>query len=201
MLFHPARLRCLGTALLLGLAACGGPAVAPPPIPEPPRAVLPSPLPLRMVTEAAPTLADAPRRVGTGEAAAMGAAATVLGTLGGAIYFGGSCLAGTMGADAGLLALLVCAPVGAVVGGVAGGAAGSQFGKGRGQIVGAVVGAVGGAIAGHQVERHVVRKQTQYEIAVRLEDGTTRTIVQDTAPAWREGDRVRLNGNELRAAS
>jgi outer membrane lipoprotein SlyB len=90
--------------------------------------------------------------------------------------------------------------VGAVVGGVAGGAAGSQFGKGRGQIVGAVVGAVGGAIAGHQVERHVVRKQTQYEITVRLEDGTTRTIVQDTEPTWREGDRVRLNGNEIRAA-
>jgi outer membrane lipoprotein SlyB len=91
--------------------------------------------------------------------------------------------------------------VGAVVGGVAGGAAGSQFGKGRGQIVGTVIGAVGGAIAGHQVERHVVRKQTQYEISVRLEDGTTRTIVQDAEPAWREGDRVRVHGNEIRAAS
>jgi outer membrane lipoprotein SlyB len=91
--------------------------------------------------------------------------------------------------------------VGAVVGGVAGGAAGSQFGKGRGQIVGTVIGAVGGAIAGHQVERHVVRKQTQYEITVRLEDGTTRTIVQDTEPAWRPGDPVRVNGDEIRGAS
>jgi outer membrane lipoprotein SlyB len=91
--------------------------------------------------------------------------------------------------------------IGAVAGGVAGGAVGSQFGKGKGQIVGTVIGAVGGAIAGHQVERHVVRKQTQYEITVRLEDGTTRTIVQDTEPAWRPGDHVRVNGNEIRSAS
>ena len=91
--------------------------------------------------------------------------------------------------------------IGAVVGGVAGGAAGSQFGKGKGQIVGTVIGAVGGAIAGHQVERHVVRKQTQYEITVRLDDGTTRTIVQNTEPAWRPGDQVRVIGNEIRSAS
>jgi outer membrane lipoprotein SlyB len=91
--------------------------------------------------------------------------------------------------------------IGAVVGGVAGGAAGSQFGKGRGQVVGTVIGAVGGAIAGHQVERHVVRKATQYEITVKLDDGTTRTIVQDTAPAWRPGDPVRVVGNEIRGAS
>jgi outer membrane lipoprotein SlyB len=91
--------------------------------------------------------------------------------------------------------------IGAVVGGVAGGAAGSQFGKGKGQIVGTVIGAVGGAIAGHQVERHVVRKQTQYEVTVRLDDGTTRTIVQNTEPAWRPGDQVRVIGNEIRSAS
>jgi outer membrane lipoprotein SlyB len=91
--------------------------------------------------------------------------------------------------------------VGAVAGGVAGGAVGSQFGKGKGQIVGTVIGAVGGAIAGHQVERHVVRKQTQYEITVRLDDGTTRTIVQATEPAWRPGDQVRVIGNEIRSAS
>jgi outer membrane lipoprotein SlyB len=91
--------------------------------------------------------------------------------------------------------------IGAVVGGVAGGAAGSQFGKGKGQIVGTVIGAVGGAIAGHQVERHVARKTTQYEITVKLDDGTTRTIVQATEPAWRPGDQVRVIGNELRSAS
>jgi outer membrane lipoprotein SlyB len=91
--------------------------------------------------------------------------------------------------------------VGAVVGGVAGGAAGSQFGKGRGQIIGTVIGAVGGAMAGHQVERHVVRKHTQYEITVKLDDGTTRAIVQDAEPVWRAGDRVRVNANEIRSAS
>jgi len=91
--------------------------------------------------------------------------------------------------------------VGAVAGGVAGGAVGSQFGKGKGQIVGAVIGAVGGAIAGHEVERHVVRKHTQYEIAVKLDDGTMRTILQEAAPTWRQGDRVQLNGNEIRSAS
>jgi outer membrane lipoprotein SlyB len=91
--------------------------------------------------------------------------------------------------------------VGAVAGGVAGGAVGSQFGKGKGQIVGAVLGAVGGAIAGHQVERHVVRKHTQYEVTVQLDDGTTRTIVQDAEPVWRPGDHVRVNGNEIGSAS
>jgi outer membrane lipoprotein SlyB len=91
--------------------------------------------------------------------------------------------------------------IGAVAGGVAGGAVGSQFGKGRGQIIGTVIGAVGGAIAGHQVERHVVRKQTQHEVTIKLDDGTTRTIVQNTEPAWRPGDHVRVIGNEIHGAS
>ena len=61
-----------------------------------------------------------------------------------------------------------------------------------------VVGAVGGAIAGHQVEKHT-RKTTSYDIVVRLDNGTTRTLSQAQAPAWRPGDRVRLVGEELRA--
>jgi outer membrane lipoprotein SlyB len=90
--------------------------------------------------------------------------------------------------------------VGAVLGGIAGGAAGSQMGGGRGRYVGAVLGAVGGAVAGHQVEKYV-RRETAYEVVIRQDDGRVRTLTQRDAPAWRVGDRVRVSGNAIEAAS
>jgi outer membrane lipoprotein SlyB len=89
--------------------------------------------------------------------------------------------------------------VGAAAGGVLGGVLGHQMGNGRGRDLMTVVGAVGGAVAGHQVEKRT-RKTTSYEIVVRLDDGTTRTLSEPQAPAWRAGDRVRLVGDDLRAA-
>jgi outer membrane lipoprotein SlyB len=81
--------------------------------------------------------------------------------------------------------------LGAVAGGVLGGVLGNQVGSGRGQTVMRVVGAAGGALAGHEVEKRMKNTHT-YELTIRYEDGTTRTITQDTAPLWRAGDRVKV---------
>lgn len=87
--------------------------------------------------------------------------------------------------------------VGAVTGGVLGGVVGHQVGNGRGRDVMTVVGAVGGAVAGHQIEK-TMKKSRMYDITVRLEDGTTRVLSQESAPEWRPGDHVRLVNGELR---
>ena len=81
--------------------------------------------------------------------------------------------------------------IGAVAGGVAGGLLGRQTGGGRGRDVMTVLGAIGGAVAGNAVEKNVKKVKT-YEVAIRFEDGSSRLLSQDTPPAWRTGDRVRL---------
>jgi len=86
--------------------------------------------------------------------------------------------------------------IGAVAGGVGGAVIGKQFGKGNGSTALAVLGAVGGAFAGHQIEKQV-RSTTAYEVTVRMEDGSTRTVQQATPPAWRMGERVRVNGDSI----
>ncbi|WP_151448941.1 glycine zipper 2TM domain-containing protein [Lacisediminimonas profundi] len=81
--------------------------------------------------------------------------------------------------------------LGAAGGAVVGGLLGNQVGGGRGQDVMTVVGAIGGAVAGNQIEGRV--KTTQgYEIAVRLNDGSLRTVQQTAVPEWRPGERVRI---------
>ncbi|AJP48335.1 hypothetical protein PG1C_07400 [Rugosibacter aromaticivorans] len=86
--------------------------------------------------------------------------------------------------------------LGGIAGGVVGGLLGNQVGQGRGRSVATVAGVVGGALAGNQIEKTMKKKQS-YEIVVRFEDGTTRTFPSDTTPAWREGDRVRLENGAL----
>jgi outer membrane lipoprotein SlyB len=81
--------------------------------------------------------------------------------------------------------------VGAVGGAVAGGVLGHQVGNGRGQDVATVVGAVGGAVLGNQIEKKV-KSTKSYEVAVRMEDGSSRTIHQASEPAWRSGDHVKV---------
>jgi outer membrane lipoprotein SlyB len=88
---------------------------------------------------------------------------------------------------------------GAIAGAIGGGVLGHQVGNGRGRDVGTVVGAIGGAVAGHQAEKYV-RRTSSYEIAVRMEDGTTQVVTQADAPIWRPGDRVKLQNGVLRPA-
>lgn len=84
--------------------------------------------------------------------------------------------------------------LGAVAGGVVGAIAGKQVGGGRGRTAMSVLGAVGGAFAGNAIEKNV-RKVKSYDITIRFEDGTSRTLSQPTPPVWRTGDRVRfVNG-------
>jgi outer membrane lipoprotein SlyB len=87
-----------------------------------------------------------------------------------------------------------------MAGGALGGAVvGKQFGKGHGQDLLTVLGAVGGAFAGHQVEKSV-RTTRSYEVRVRMEDGSVRSITQSTPPAWRNGDRVKVDGGSINAS-
>ena len=41
------------------------------------------------------------------------------------------------------------------------------------------------------------KSTVSYDITVRFEDGTTRTLQQATAPVWRPGDKVRVINSEI----
>jgi outer membrane lipoprotein SlyB len=84
--------------------------------------------------------------------------------------------------------------VGVVAGGVVGGALGNQVGKGSGRTVMTVLGAIGGGLAGNEIEKRA-RSETAYEVRVRMDDGSLRTLQQKTAP--KAGTRVTIEGNAL----
>src|SRR6185295_3868089 len=86
--------------------------------------------------------------------------------------------------------------LGAVAGGVAGAVVGSQVGSGRGKVLAEVAGAAGGAYAGHQVEKYA-RSKKRYDVSVRLDDGSTKTVSFETAPSWRAGDKVKVVNETL----
>ena len=81
--------------------------------------------------------------------------------------------------------------VGAVAGGVLGGVLGHQIGSGRGNTVATIAGAGAGAYAGHQIEKNKNRKST-WTVAVRMDDGRTRSLTYSAKPTVREGERVRV---------
>lgn len=83
---------------------------------------------------------------------------------------------------------------GAVAGGVLGAIVGNQIGKGQGKDVATIIGAVGGGIAGNQVEKKM-KKVTVYQVELRMDDGSRRTLELD-APAG-VGARVRVEGGTL----
>ena len=87
--------------------------------------------------------------------------------------------------------------VGAVAGGVVGGVLGNKLGKGKGLVT--ILGAAGGAFAGHQIEKQA-RADKRWEIGVRLDDGSQRSLSSETEPAWRAGDRVRIVDDKLQPA-
>lgn len=88
--------------------------------------------------------------------------------------------------------------LGAVAGGVVGAVLGNQVGGGRGKSAATLLGGIGGAVAGHQIEKSQ-HKKFSYEIVVRFDDGTRQVLRQETAPAWRQGDRIELVDGILRA--
>lgn len=80
--------------------------------------------------------------------------------------------------------------VGAVAGGVGGAVIGHQIGENR---AGTAIGAVAGAVVGHQIEREV-RKHTRYDITVRMNDGSMRSLSDEsgTPVTLKSGDKVKV---------
>jgi outer membrane lipoprotein SlyB len=87
--------------------------------------------------------------------------------------------------------------VGVVAGGVLGAIVGNQVGKGSGRALATIAGAVGGGWAGNTIEKNM-NKTTAYQVHVRMEDGSLRTVEQ-VAPAA-VGSRVTVDGGVLRPA-
>lgn len=86
---------------------------------------------------------------------------------------------------------------GAVAGGALGAVLGNQIGKGGGRSVATILGAVGGGLAGNAIEKNM-KKETVYQVQLRMEDGSVHTLEQSSAPAV--GARITLDGNSLRSA-
>lgn len=85
--------------------------------------------------------------------------------------------------------------VGAVAGGVVGGLLGNQIGSGNGRAAATVLGAAGGAYAGNAIEKNM-KKYTAYQVRVRMNDGTVRTLEQRSPVAT--GARVVVEGGAVR---
>jgi outer membrane lipoprotein SlyB len=59
-----------------------------------------------------------------------------------------------------------------------------------------VIGAVGGGVLGNEIEKRQ-RETKQWEIDVRLDNGTTKTLTSPSQPYWNAGDRVRFLDGKL----
>ncbi|MYM83291.1 glycine zipper 2TM domain-containing protein [Duganella sp. FT50W] len=87
--------------------------------------------------------------------------------------------------------------VGAVTGGLIGGLLGNQVGGGSGRTAATIAGAVGGAVVGNNVENNNNAGKQEYQISVRMDNGDTRIIQQDSVYDLRVGNRVRLIDGRL----
>ena len=86
--------------------------------------------------------------------------------------------------------------VGAVAGGLGGALVGSQIAGRHNHTLGGVVGAIGGGLLGNAIESHQ-RTVTEYDVRVRMADGSIRTVRQTAIP--NVGQRVNVEGHTLRA--
>ena len=86
--------------------------------------------------------------------------------------------------------------LGVVAGGVLGAVVGHQMGNGNGKKAMTVIGGVAGGVAGNEVEKRA-RGDTVYQVRVRMDDNTERTIEQAEPP--HVGARVEVQGNTLKA--
>lgn len=85
--------------------------------------------------------------------------------------------------------------IGTVAGGVLGAVVGNQVGQGNGRTVATILGAIGGGFAGNAVEKNV-RTETVYQVGVRMEDGSRRTVEVAQPPSV--GSRVTVEGSSIR---
>jgi outer membrane lipoprotein SlyB len=68
-----------------------------------------------------------------------------------------------------------------------------------GKTIATVLGAAGGALGGKEIEKNV-RATKHWEVVVRLDDGSYRTLKSDVTPYWHGGERVRLLDGRLTPA-
>ena len=87
--------------------------------------------------------------------------------------------------------------IGVAGGAVAGGLLGNQVGGGNGKTAMTVIGAVGGAFAGNEIEKRA-RATTVYDVKVRMEDGSIRTVRRADPVA--AGTKVQIEGSALRVS-
>lgn len=87
--------------------------------------------------------------------------------------------------------------VGVAAGGVGGAVLGSQIAGRHNRTLGGVIGAIGGGLLGNAIESHE-RTTTMYDVHVRMNDGSMRTVRQATIP--QVGERVSVDGNSIHAA-
>jgi outer membrane lipoprotein SlyB len=86
---------------------------------------------------------------------------------------------------------------GLIAGGIVGGVLGHQIGSGRGNTAATILGAGAGAYAGNQIEKNV-KKKSYWVVAVRMDDGSRRSVTSGGRPAFKQGDRVKIvDGNRL----
>ena len=84
--------------------------------------------------------------------------------------------------------------VGVVTGGVVGGVVGNQVGQGTGRDLATFAGVVGGAMAGNKIEKQS-KKTKSYDITVKMDDGSERTLRQATDPDMAKGQKVRIQND------
>ena len=88
--------------------------------------------------------------------------------------------------------------IGTIGGAIAGALLGNELGEAHKRRMLTVLGAIGGALAGRQVERQATRP-TEYEVDLRLADGTLLKRRYEQAPPFVPGATIRL-GTPLRSA-
>jgi outer membrane lipoprotein SlyB len=82
---------------------------------------------------------------------------------------------------------------GAIIGGLVGALAGNQIGSGGGRTAATIAGGVGGAVVGNNIEKNRAGNAPEmYQINIRMENGDTRSVTQDTVGDLRVGNRVRI---------
>ncbi|MGN6702607.1 MAG: glycine zipper 2TM domain-containing protein [Burkholderiaceae bacterium] len=86
--------------------------------------------------------------------------------------------------------------LGIAAGAIVGGLLGNHVGGGNGRAIATVAGAVGGGYAGNEVEKRT-RSTTTYEVRVRMEDGSMRTVPQSSMNGWQVGDHVKVVNGSL----
>jgi len=90
--------------------------------------------------------------------------------------------------------------VGTVAGAIAGAVLGKEAGQAHTQRVLSVLGAIGGAVLGGEVERNLTR-HVDYEVELRLAEGTLLKRRYEQAPPFAAGDTIRLGATPTPAIS